>query len=116
MSLKGVGHLEGKQVSYVAHIDGVRMGFLSAPLQDWSEMQIEAVGDIDVLVLPASETKLTQKLIDEFDPRILVLLPGKDKEALKAVEKVIGVKERVSEYKLKGSLPAEGREVVMLAS
>jgi len=114
ISVRGIGHEDGKQVSYVADPDHVRCAFLSDPVKDWTDKQIEAVGDIDVLVLPAADPKVTQKLVDEFDPRVLILLPGKDKEALKAVEKVIGVKERVSEYKIKGTLPAEGREVVVL--
>lgn len=115
ISIKGIGQLDTKQVSYEADIDSVRLGFLSAPLQDWTDKQLETIGDIDVLVMPAGATKLVQKLVDEIDPRVLILLPGKDKDALKQVEKVIGVKERTSEYKLKGSLPAEGREVVVLA-
>lgn len=115
VSVRGIGHDDGKQVSYVADPDHVRCAFLSSPVKDWTDKQIESVGDIDVLVLTAADVKLTQKLVDEFDPRVLILLPGKDKEALKSVEKVIGVKERVSEYKIKGALPAEGREVVVLA-
>ncbi len=115
ISVRGIGHDDGKQVSYVADVDGIRCAFLSAPVKDWTDKQIEAVGDIDVMVLSAAEAKLTQKLVDEFDPRVLILLPGTDKDALKSVEKVIGVKERASEYKLKGALPAEGREVVVLA-
>ena len=114
VSVRGIGHDNGKQVSYVADPDHVRCAFLSDPVKDWSDKQIEAVGDIDVMVLPAADAKLVQKLVDEFDPRVLILLPGKDKEALKSVEKVIGVKERVNEYKIKGSLPAEGRQVVVL--
>lgn len=115
VSVKGIGHDDGKQVSYVADVDGVRCLFLSAPVKDWTDKQIEAVGDIAVLVLPATDAKLTQKLVDEFDPRVLVILPGTEKGTLSALEKVIGVKERTSEYKLKGTLPAEGREVVVLA-
>lgn len=115
VSLRGIGHDDGKQVSYVADPDHVRCAFLSEPLKDWTDKQIEAVGDIDVMVMPAADPKLTQKLVDEFDPRVLILLPGKDKDALKAVEKVIGVKQKVSEYKIKGSLPQEGRDVVVLA-
>lgn len=114
VSVRGVGHEGGKQVSYVADPDGVRCAFLSDPVQDWTDKQIESVGDIDIMVLPAADAKLTQKLVDEFDPRVLILLPGKDKDALTAVEKVIGVKEKVSEYKIKGALPTEGREVVIL--
>lgn len=115
VSVRGIGHDDGKQVSYVADPDHIRCAFLSEPVKDWTDKQIEAVGDIDVMVMPAADVKLTQKLVDEFDPRVLILLPGKDKDALKSVEKVIGVKERTGEYKIKGSLPQEGREVVVLA-
>ncbi|MBI2636007.1 hypothetical protein HYW84_01645 [Candidatus Peregrinibacteria bacterium] len=114
VSIRGIGHDDGRQVSYVADPDHIRCAFLSEPVKDWTDRQIEAVGDVSVLVLPAADAKLTQKLVDEFDPRVLILLPGKDKDALKSVEKIIGVKERVGEYKIKGSLPAEGREVVVL--
>jgi hypothetical protein len=115
ISILGIEHSGGKQASYVATVDGVRIGFLSLPLKDWTDQQIESVGDIDVLVLPASETKLCQKLIDEFDPRVLLVLPGTEKGALSALEKVIGAKRTESEFKLKGALPAEGREVIVLA-
>jgi hypothetical protein len=77
---------------------------------------MEAVGDIDVLVLPTDEVKVAQKLVDEFDPRVLILLPTKDADAYAAIAKVVGVKPEavVDEYKLKGQLPQEGREVVVL--
>ncbi len=114
-ALKGIGHLEGQQVSYVVDCDGVRAAFLSSPLQDWTDKQLEFVGDIDVLVIPTNDAKLVQKLVDEFDPRVLILIPGEDKNAHASVMKVIGAKETVSEYKLKSSLPQEGREVVVLA-
>jgi hypothetical protein len=114
ISIRGIGHEGGKQASYVADPDGVRCAFLSEPVLDWTDKQIETVGDIDVLVLPAADAKLVQKLVEEFDPRVLILLPGSEKGALGAVEKVIGVKERTAEYKLKGALPAEGREVILL--
>ncbi len=115
VSIYGIGHKEGQQVSYVAEIDGVRCAFLSSPLQDWTDRQIETVGEIDVLTLPTENAKVAQKLIDEFDPRVIILLPTSDKEAYAAITKLIGVKgEAVSEYKLKSSLPAEGREVVVL--
>ncbi len=115
VSVRGIGHEDGEQVSYVADPDGVRCAFLSEPVKDWTDKQIESVGDIDVMVLPAADAKLVQKLVDEFDPRVLILLPGEDKTALAAIEKIVGVKERAKEYKLKGALPAEGREVILLA-
>ncbi|MDD4319610.1 MAG: hypothetical protein PHW10_04790 [Candidatus Peribacteraceae bacterium] len=116
VSIRGIGHTEGQQVSYIAETDGVRCAFLSSPLQDWTDKQMEVAGDIDVLVLPADEPKVAQKLIDDFDPRVLILLPGKDADAFDAIAKHAGVKpdSTMSEYKLKGTLPAEGREVVVL--
>ncbi|MFA6039690.1 MAG: hypothetical protein WCV62_02795 [Candidatus Peribacteraceae bacterium] len=116
VSMRGIGHGEGQQVSYVVELEGIRFGFLSSPLQDWTDKQLEMVGDIDVLVIPAEAQKVAQKLIDEFDPRILVLIPTNDKEAYAAIAKLVGVKPEstMSEYKMKSTLPAEGREVVVL--
>lgn len=117
VSVRGVGHKEGQQVSYVAEIDGLRVLFLSSPLQDWTDPQIQAVGDIDVLVLPTGDVKLVQKLVDEFDPRVLIYVPGAEKGDEGAIIKAIGAQNaaRTAEYKQKGSMPAEGREVVVLA-
>ncbi len=114
ISIRGIGHDEGQQVSYVAEIDGIRCGLLSSPLCDWSDKQIELVGDLHVLMIPAEDPKLVQKLVDEFDPRVLILIPSKHKGDLPGLSKSLGVKETVSEYKVK-SLPAEGRETVVLA-
>ncbi len=116
VSVRGVGHGEGQQISYVASIDGIRCAFLSSPLQDWTDKQLEMVGDIDVLVLPAEGQKIAQKLIDEFDPRILILIPTDDNAAYSAIAKLVGVQpdSTMAEYKMKSTLPAEGREVVVL--
>lgn len=114
VSIRGVGHEEGQQISYVVEVDGVRCGCLSSPLREWSDKQLEAVGDLDVLAIPAEELKLVQKLVDEFDPRVLFIIPSKEKSDLDAVSKAVGVRETVNEYKVK-SLPAEGREVIVLA-
>lgn len=114
VTVKGIGQLEGQQVSYVVDAEETRVLFLSEPLQDWSDTDLESVGDIDVLVAPVSDSKILQKLVDEFDPRALVLVPSKG--ASTSVMSALGGKgEPVAEYKLKGSLPVEGREVVVLA-
>ncbi len=117
ITLRGIAHLEGQQVSFVTRLDGVRVAFLSSPLQEWTDTQIEAVGEVDVLVMPMQNLKLLQKLVDEFDPRILMLVPTDDSDAYATVFKSIGVKDEsvTKEYKLKGNLPQEGREVVVLA-
>ncbi|MBI3619499.1 hypothetical protein HY213_05710 [Candidatus Peregrinibacteria bacterium] len=113
ITIRGIGHNEGQQVSYVVDADDLRVALLSSPLQDWTDPQIESVGEIDVLVLPADDAKIAHKLIDEFDPRVLILtLTGKESEAV--LKSIGGTAQRLSEYKLKGQLPAEGREVVVM--
>lgn len=115
MTLRGIGHTEGRQVSFVAVINGVRCAFISSPLHEWSDHELELLGDIAVLVVPAEKPKILQKIIDEVDPRMLILLPVQGKIDADVLS-VCGAKnvEPVSEYKLKGALPAEGREVVVL--
>ncbi len=116
VSLRGIGHGEGSQVSFAATMDGMRIAMPSSPLQDLSDRDLELIGDAAVLVLPCDDAKLAQKLLEEIDPRVLIPLPGKDKAAFDAVLKAAGAvgKETVSEYKLK-QLPAEGREVVLFS-
>lgn len=114
MAIRGIGLGEGQQVSYVVHLPDVRCAFLSSPLGEWTEEALEQLGSIDLLVLPGENAKAVQKFLDVVDPRLLFLLPlqnGVDRDVLK----ICGAesKERVAEYKLKGALPAEGREVVV---
>ena len=116
IAIRGIGHKEGKQVSYAIETEGVRCAFLSTPLLDLTDYELELLGDVDVLVIPTDDAKVVQKLVDEIDPRVLIPLPTKDEETFKEVLKSAGAqdKEIVEEYKQKGSLPAEGREVVIL--
>lgn len=117
ITIRGVGHNEGQQVSYVVQADKVRIAFLCMPLQDWTDKQLEMIGDIDVLVLPATDAHLTQKLVDEFDPRVLLIVPAGEKAALDATLKSVGAHGApVGEYKIKGQLPQEGREVAVLGA
>lgn len=113
--IRGLGHEEGRQVSYIVNADGMRCLFLSSPLHTLNDAELEIVGDIDVLVLPVDDVKIVQHLIDVVDPRVLIPLASKDDKAFQEVLKICGVvgKDAVDEYKVKG-LPAEGREVVVL--
>ncbi len=115
VSLRGIGHNDGAQVSFVLEIDNARCAFLSSPLHDWSDNDLALLGNVDVLFLPAGDTKLTQKLIDEIDPRILIPIQNGDADKFAELLKVSGAqgKEVEKEYKLKG-LPSEGREVIVL--
>ena len=114
--VRGLGHEDGRQVSYVVVSEGTRLAFLSAPLHKLADYELAQIGDIDVLAIPCDDTKLVQELIDAIDPRVLIPLATKDEKTFQEVLKVCGAagKETVEEYKLKGSLPAEGREVVLL--
>ncbi len=116
ISIKGIGQDEGQHVSFVLVADDTRVALLAAPLTDWIEADIEKLGDIAVLALPAQDAKRVQAIVDEVDPRVLVLFPGEGGKIENDVLKAVGAlgKEQVAEYKLKG-LPAEGREVVILA-
>lgn len=114
VTIRGIGHKEGQQVSYLIDAEDVRVLCVSEPVEDWASHEVEMVGDADVLIVPVSDAKILQKLVDELDPRVLVLLPSKG--ATEGTLRTLGAKnEAVSEYKLKGSMPAEGREVVVLA-
>jgi hypothetical protein len=117
VTVRGIGQQEGQKVSYAVETDGVRIAFPATPLEAWDDADIERMGEVQVLVLPAEDPKLCQTLLDELDPRVLIIVPGADGTIHPDVLKACGAidKEQVSEYKLKGSLPQEGREVVVFA-
>lgn len=115
VTVRGIGQQEGQKVSYIVEADNMRIAFPVTPLQAWSDADIEHMGEVHILVLPAEDPKLCQTLLDELDPRILMIVPGSDGSIHPDVLKGCGAvdKEVVSEYKLKGALPQEGREVVV---
>lgn len=117
VAIRGIGQQEGQKVSFVLQLDEIRVALPSAPLEEWSQADIERLGDVHVLVLPAESPKIAQNLIEEIDPRMLILVPGSDGTMNPDVVKAAGAtgKAPVSDVKLKsfGSLPQEGREVVL---
>lgn len=116
IAIRGIGHDEGQRVSFVIDNDKVRIAFIASPLHDWEDHNIELLGNVDILCIPADDSKIAQKLIDEIDPRVLVPLPTKDEKTFVELLKAVGAQEKEieKEYKLKGGLPVEGREVVIL--
>lgn len=115
VTIRGIGHDDGQQVSYAVEADGYRIAFPSTPLTEWTDSDLEKLGDIHVLVLPAEDAKKAFKLVEDIDPRLLIIVPGPDGKTDQELIKQCGAvgKEIVSDHKLKGSLPAEGREVVV---
>lgn len=116
IAVRGIGHEEGKRVSFVIDNSRVRIAFMASPLHDWKSHELELLGDVDILCIPADDAKIAQKIIDEVDPRVLIPLPTTDEKTFVEILKAVGAhgKEIESEYKLKGNLPAEGREVIIL--
>jgi len=117
VAVHGIGQDEGAAVSYTVDAEDVLTAFLFSPLKEWTESQLELLGNVDVLFIPTDNPKVLQKLIDEIDPRILVLLDTGGKEKQAEALKVCGAtgKEPVGQLEVKGgSLPQEGREVVVL--
>ena len=78
IAIRGIGQSEGQQVSYVVHFPDVRCAFISSPLLEWSETNVSQLGTVDLLVLPAENAKVVQKLLEAVDPRLLFLVPSKD--------------------------------------
>lgn len=118
ITVRGIGQKEGQKVSYVIDIDDVRFAFPAAPIEDWSSEDIEHMGEVHVLVLPAEDPKKCQTLLDEIDPRMLFIVPAADGSLHPDMLKSCGAadKEHVKEFKLKGSFGAEGREVVVFSA
>lgn len=116
IAIKGIGQEDGQHVSFVMMADDVRVAAVAGPVKDWSKSEIEKLGEVAVLVIPAEDAKKVQAVVDEVDPRVLILVPGPKGAIENDVLKAVGAlgKEQVAEYKLKG-MPQEGREVVVLA-
>ena len=99
--------------------DNIRCGFVSSPMQEFTEADEEIIGDLDVLVVPAEDVKKVQKLVEDVDPRVVIPINTGDEKIFREVVAVCGGKEveEVSEVKLKkSSLPTESREVYVLKS
>ena len=97
--------------------ENIRCGFLSSPLGKLEDHEVEAFGDLDVLVIPAEDVKTVQKIVEEIDPPVVIPIKTKDDKAFQEVVAACGGKdvEPVKEVKLKkSSLPTESREVYVL--
>ena len=115
ISIRGVG-VNGN-VSYIVTVDNLRCGFMNAPLGEWSEYEIELLGDLDVLIIPAEDVKKVQAIVEEVDPPLVIPMRTADDKIFNEVVAACGGKdtETVKEIKLKkSSLPTESREVYVL--
>ena len=117
VSIRGIGQSDGGHVSFVIEAEGVRIAILSAPLQEWSDHDLGLLGDVAVMAIQGDDPKIAQKVIEEVDPRVIIALAS-EKSSAADVLKVVGAvgTAAVPEWKLKGGLPAEGRQVIVLES
>lgn len=116
MIMRGVGQKDGQQVSYSCEQEGMRFAFIDAPILDWSDSEVEGLGNIDILVVAAGDAKKLSTLVEAIDPRVIMLFPVAGGDTA-AAAKACGASnvETVSELKLKHSaLPQDNRQVVIL--
>jgi L-ascorbate metabolism protein UlaG (beta-lactamase superfamily) len=71
------GPNDTRNVAFVVEVDGIRVGHLGLLTSAPTAGQIEALGDIDVLLLPAGggnalSPKLAQDLMTKFDPHVAI--------------------------------------------
>lgn len=117
ITVRAVGQQDGKHVSYACSTGGIRAAFIDTPVLDWTDAQIEKLGDVDVLIIAADNPKKVINLVESVDPRIIILFETKNGD-LAGVAKSLGLVniEPVSELKVKPStLPTDSRQVVVLA-
>jgi len=116
IAMRAIGQEQGKQVSFVCTSESVCMAFIGSPVLDWTDAEVEKLGDVDVLVVAADQPKKVQDLVESVDPRIVVLFDV-EKGDLAGTAKACGQQkvESVKELKVKASsLPQDTREVVVL--
>jgi hypothetical protein len=116
ITVRAVGQQDGKQVSYLCAEGGIRAAFIDTPVLDWSDAELEKLGDVDVLVVAADNPKKLVPLVEAVDPRIIILIDVKGGD-LSGCAKALGQSsvQPVAELKVKpGSLPQDSRQVVVL--
>lgn len=116
VTVRGVGQEQGKHVSYACHTESMRVAFINTPVLEWTDAELEKLGDVDVLVVAADNPKKVTALVESVDPRVVVLFSVKSGD-MAGVAKALGetTVEPVSEFKAKpGSLPQDTRHVVVL--
>lgn len=113
-TVKAIGQEGGRQIAYSAQLENVRLAFIDEPILDWSDAEIQSLGDVDVLAIAAADPKKIASLVETIDPRIIILFGGREPAACASA---LGATtpETASTYKVKpGSLPTDTRQVVIL--
>lgn len=116
ITVRGIGQEEGKQVSFTCDTENVCIAFVGAPVLEWSDNEVEKLGEVDVLVIAADQPKKVQDVVESVDPRLVVLFEVA-KGDMAGVAKACGLAsiEKTKDVKIKAStLPNDTRQVVVL--
>jgi hypothetical protein len=114
-AVAGIHAVTEDVVLYVIRANSVACCFLPDPVIDLTNDVLEQLGNVNVLVLPATSGKLVQKLVDEIDPQIVLVLGGTNSEFNAETRKTLGIEgtESVESFTIK-NLPMDGRTVAFL--
>lgn len=113
---------KGRIILFSFMVDGIRMCHLGTLGGEVDEATMEAIGDVDVLMVPAAgkealDSRKAHEIIESIDPRIFVPMNYKDNE-VEILLKQLGITDPRKEEKLaidgKGQLPEDKTECVLL--
>lgn len=119
VSIENIGC--GKLNLFVFNVDNFRICSLSTLNEDLTEQLFEAIGDVDILLMPVGgkdvlNAKQAQTIYEEIDPRICILssFEGAPSEFLKTVGKTDLVPLEKFSMKARSELPEDKTEFVLL--
>lgn len=110
------GAERGRNTAYVIHLDDFTFCHLGDLGHDLTTQQLEQIGSVDVLLVPASSALAPDKMtevISEIEPRLVIPMYD-DPEQLNKLAHELGLKEWTAQEKLTitaATLPPEGAEM-----
>ncbi len=112
-----------KNIIFLIEAEGIRICHLGLFGEgDLNEEQLEAIGRVDILLVPIDgdktiNSKEAEKIIVKVEPKMVIPMAYKKKEALDAFLKIMGEKEVVAQEKLsisKKNISSENEKVEII--
>jgi len=112
-----------KNIIFLIEAEGIRICHLGLFGEgDLNEEQLEAIGRVDILLVPIDgdktiNSKEAEKIIVKVEPKMVIPMAYKKKEALDAFLKIMGEKEVVTQEKLsisKKNISSENEKVEII--
>ncbi|MBI2798287.1 MBL fold metallo-hydrolase [Candidatus Saccharibacteria bacterium] len=71
--IDGIDLGDGK-TGYALEVDGLRTGYIPAGVESLNDKQIEVYDSLDILILPVvgEKAEATNKIIGQFEPRVII--------------------------------------------